>query len=104
MIVLGIILICAGAASYIYGEQLNNNIGMQLESLFNTGSADPGSIYVTIGIVVAVIGLIFTIIGIIKKFQRPAQNQAHCPYCGATLANGAVFCGNCGNKVENIIK
>ena len=59
MIVLGIILICAGAASYIYGEQLNNNIGMQLESLFNIGSTDPGSIYVTIGIVVAVICVIF---------------------------------------------
>ena len=32
MIILGIILICAGAALYIYGEQLNNNIGMQPES------------------------------------------------------------------------
>lgn len=99
MLILGIILICAGAASYIYGEQINNNIGMQLESFFNTGSTNPGSIYVTIGIVVAVIGLIFTIIGIIKKFQRSSQNQAHCPSCGAVLANGAVFCGNCGNKV-----
>ena len=39
-------------------------IGMQLESFFNTGSTNPGSIYVTIGIVVAVVGLIFTIIGI----------------------------------------
>lgn len=100
MLILGIILICAGAASYIYGEQLNNNIGMQLESLFNTGSTDPGSIYVTIGIVVAVIGLIFTIIGIIKKFQHPAQSQARCPACGASLVNGAAFCGNCGNKVN----
>ncbi len=76
MIILGIILICAGAASYIYGEQLNNNIGMQPESFFNTGSTDPGSIYVTIVIVVAVIGLIFTVIGIIKKFQYPTQGQA----------------------------
>lgn len=100
MLILGIILICAGAASYIYGEQINNNIGMQLESFFNTGSTNPGSIYVTIGIVAAVIGLIFTIIGIIKKFQRPSQNQAHCPSCGAALTNGAVFCGNCGNKVN----
>ena len=100
MLILGIILICAGAASYIYGEQINNNIGMQLERFYNTGSTNPGSIYVTIGIVVAVIGLIFTIIGIIKKFQRPSQNQAHCPSCGAALTNGAVFCGNCGNKVN----
>lgn len=100
MIILGIILICAGAASYIYGEQLNNNIGMQLESFFNTGSTNPGSIYVTIGIVVAVIGLIIAVIGIIKKFQRPSQSQARCPACGASLVNGAVFCGNCGNKVN----
>lgn len=76
MIILGIILICAGAALYIYGEQLNNNIGMQPESFFNTDSTDPGSIYVTIVIVVAVIGLIFTVIGIIKKFHHPTQGQA----------------------------
>lgn len=100
MIILGIILICAGAASYIYGEQINNNIGMQLESFFNTGTTNPGSIYVTIGIVVAVIGLILTIIGIIKKFQPTKQETRHCPNCGAALANGAVFCSNCGNKVN----
>lgn len=100
MIILGIVLICVGAVSYIYGEQLNNNVGMQLESLFNTGSIDPGSIYVTIGIVVAVIGLIFTIIGIIKKYQRPSKSKACCSSCGASLVNGAVFCGNCGNKVN----
>ncbi len=100
MIALGIILICAGAASYIYGEQLNSNVEKQLESLFNTGSSDPGSIYVTIGIVVAVIGLVFTIIGIVEKFQRPTQNQAQCLFCGAVLAKGAVFCSNCGHKVK----
>ena len=100
MLILGILMICAGAASYIYGEQLNNNIGMQLESFFNTGSTNPGSTYVTIGVVVAVIGLILAIAGIIKNTQRPTKAQRHCPSCGASLAEDAVFCGNCGNKVN----
>ena len=32
-----------------------------------------------------------------NEFQNGPQNEApHCPRCGAPLANGATFCGNCG--------
>ena len=111
MIVLGIIMLVAGIASYVYGNQMNNSIEMQVKSLLNSGTTNPGSIFVTIGIVVAVIGVILIVVGCIKKFKGNNDNQqvsnqqtktqkSTCPHCGAELMDGAVFCSKCGKRKD----
>ena len=36
-----------------------------------------------------------------NEFQNGPQNEGpHCPRCGAPLANGAAFCGNCGLQMN----
>ena len=70
MTVSEIILMCIGAVGIIYGEQLNSNIEAQLENIFSTGTANPGSVYVCIGIGIAVVGLILLIMGIVKRTKK----------------------------------
>ena len=67
IIFFGLIFIAGGVGLFIYGNNMNNNITAQLTSLFNTGSTNPGSVYITIGIVVGILGLIMFIAGILKK-------------------------------------
>ena len=111
MIILGVIMLVAGIASYVYGNQMNNSIEMQVKSLLNSGTTNPGSIFVTIGIVVAVIGVILIVIGCIKKYKENTSNdkvpnesikelKSTCPCCGAELIDQAVFCSKCGTHIN----
>jgi len=56
MVIFGLIFIAGGVGLYIYGNDLNNNITAQLSSLINTGATNPGSVYITIGVVAGIIG------------------------------------------------
>lgn len=107
MIILGIVLMCVGVGAYIYGDQLNNNLGAQLENLFNTGTTNPGSVYITIGLVITIVGFILLIVGIVKRMQKnkntPTINNysgIQCPHCGHAVTQVAVFCPSCGNKIK----
>lgn len=110
MIILGIIMLVAGVASYVYGYQMNNSIEMQFKSLFNNGTTNPGAIFVTVGIVVAVIGVILIVVGCIKKFKGNNDNgqvpneliktqKKYCPHCGAEIDADSKFCSVCGSAV-----
>ena len=46
---------------------LNNSIEAQLSSLFNSGSANPGNIWLYCGIAIAVVGAILLVLGLTKK-------------------------------------
>lgn len=54
--ILGVILLVLGAVSVGYGYMHNNSLEAQLTSLFSSGTANPGTIFIIIGVVVAVIG------------------------------------------------
>lgn len=111
MIIIGVIMLIAGVASYVYGNQMNNSIEKQIESLFSNGTTNPGSIFVTVGIVVAVIGIVLIVVGCIKKYKgnngmeqvpvRPIKTQkTTCPHCGSELMNGSVVCSKCGMHMD----
>ncbi len=67
MIVFGILLILAGAGGVIYGVMQNNDGMAQLSSLLQSGSLNPGTIFIIAGAAVALIGLILTIVGATRK-------------------------------------
>lgn len=67
MIILGIILLLAGAGSAVYGLQLNDSMEAQLDYIFTTGTKDPGTTWIVAGAIVAVIGLVLLVSGINKK-------------------------------------
>lgn len=67
MTVFGIIFLLAGIASAFYGNMLNNDIESKMESIFRDGNTEPGSIFLFVGIAVALIGLLMFIKGLSKK-------------------------------------
>ncbi|MDD3401225.1 MAG: hypothetical protein PHT58_06330 [Eubacteriales bacterium] len=70
LMAVGIILMLAGAGSFFYGCFQNNDLGSQIESLFSKGIANPGDIWIYIGVTAFVIGIILTIAGAIKKYNE----------------------------------
>lgn len=67
MIIIGVILAIAGIVSTIYGFFQNNSIDAQMESLFSTGSTNPGTIFIILGIVAIVLGAVLTYVGYKKS-------------------------------------
>lgn len=63
MFILGIILAIAGAGSLIYGILQNNSVEAQLSSLFSSGSVDPGTLWIIVGVIAAVIGIVLLVAG-----------------------------------------
>ena len=66
MIICGIILLIAGIASAVHGNTLNNSVASQLQSVFSSGQANPGNVWLYLGIAAAVVGLVLFIAGLIK--------------------------------------
>ena len=67
MLIVGIIMLVAGIASAIYGSSLNNSLEAQFESMLKNGSANPGNVWLYLGIGVAVVGVILIIVNFVKK-------------------------------------
>ena len=67
MLDLAIILIVAGVISAIYGNSLNNSIEAQLKSVFSNGSANPGNIWLILGVIAIIIGIILLVVALKKK-------------------------------------
>lgn len=67
MLILGIILIILGGVSYVHGDNLNNSFTAQFNSIFYNATANPGSTWITLGIIAAVVGLILVVYAIVKK-------------------------------------
>ncbi len=67
LIILGILMMAGGAGCAIHGVELNSSVEAQLTSMLTSGSANPGTSWIIIGVVVAIIGLILLIVGAVKK-------------------------------------
>lgn len=70
MLALGIILIVGGAISAIYGFISNNSLVAQFSSLLSSGSVNPGTIWIVIGVVAIILGIILAVVGSKKKTQQ----------------------------------
>ena len=56
--IIGTILLLAGVASLVFGYMQNNSLDAQLNSLLSSGSTNPGTIFIIVGVVLAALGLI----------------------------------------------
>jgi hypothetical protein len=56
-IISGVIITIAGICSIIYGRDQNNTLVSQLSSLFDSGSKNPGTFYIILGVSGVIIGL-----------------------------------------------
>lgn len=104
--VMGLIFIISGIISIVYGVNQNNSFAAQFESLFSSGSLDPGTPFIVIGVIGIVIGFIIIIVGYVKS-----QNQINYPnnyYSGTSITKrcrcGTVYstgynCPNCGSSL-----
>lgn len=67
MLILSIILMLAGAASAVFGIMQNNDMELQMESIFSDGTANPGTVWIVIGAVALVVGVVLLVIHFTKK-------------------------------------
>ncbi|HIR34571.1 MAG TPA: zinc ribbon domain-containing protein [Candidatus Faecimorpha stercoravium] len=119
MIGLCLILIIIGFVIIFFGYQQNNDINSQLESLFSSGSLDPGTVWIIIGAALLIISIVVLVITQWDKNKgqplqgpyqpNPApqmpgeQNVAYCSHCGAKLKPNANFCPYCGSQVREAV-
>lgn len=71
MLICGALLLAAGLASIIYGYILNNDYGAQVSAIFTSGSANPGTIWIIIGIVWFAVGAVLLAVILSKKVNTP---------------------------------
>lgn len=69
MFVLGVLAIIIGAILTIVGFAMNNSLEAQLISAFSTGSINPGTIFIVIGIILLVVGVLLVVMKK-KKAQK----------------------------------
>lgn len=70
MTVFGVILAILGAGSCIYGIVQNNSMDAQLSSIFSSGRANPGTIFILVGAVFSAIGIFLWIKGRSKNSKE----------------------------------
>ena len=100
MIFLGVIFVVSGIASIIYGVNQNNSLSSQLSSLFKSGSTNPGTIYIILGVVIIAIGLTIGYIGYTKNSKIITDyNTKKCPFCANELKKEAIVCQFCSRDL-----
>ncbi len=67
MFILGIILIVVGLGCAGYGFIQNNSMAAQLNSLLSSGSVNPGTMFIVIGVILLIVGIILCVAGRKKK-------------------------------------
>ena len=64
------ILVLAGFGSIVHGVNLNNNILSQVQSLFSSGSKNPGTTWIIVGVLGIIVGLIMAFCGYKKRNRK----------------------------------
>lgn len=67
MLILGVIILIAAIASILYGNHLNTSFAVRFENIFENGEGATGTVWVVIGIILAVIAVAAIVFAIIKK-------------------------------------
>lgn len=62
MFILGIILIIAGIGCAGYGFMQNNSLEAQVNSFLSSGSVNPGTLFIVIGVILLVVGIIICVV------------------------------------------
>lgn len=70
MIAIGILCMIFGGVLCVVGNSVNNDVEARMESFFSDGVTNPGSTYVTIGILLLVVGGILLLVGAIMRANR----------------------------------
>lgn len=110
MIVVAVVLIIMGFISCYYGIEMNNDMDMQMESLFGSGKTDPGSIYILIGVALILSGLVLLIWEINHAKKTSASSTTppsvsflkQCTQCGNRTSDNFAFCPICGGQMQEI--
>ena len=63
MFILGIILIIAGIGCAGYGYMQNNSLEAQVNSFLSSGSVNPGTLFIVIGVILLADGIIICVVG-----------------------------------------
>ncbi|MEG0833092.1 MAG: DUF3185 family protein [Oscillospiraceae bacterium] len=57
MFIFGIVLLLGGIGLTVYGFVQNSSLEAQLGSFLSSGSVDPGTMFIVIGVVAALVGI-----------------------------------------------
>lgn len=66
-IIAGIFLIGGGLTSTIVGIMQNNNLRAQINSLIFNGAANPGTVWLVLGIAALVVGMVLVVVGLMRR-------------------------------------
>ena len=81
LIAIGVIFILAGGGLWMYGDYINNNSESVMRSFFESGSINPGSGFVTFGIICLAIGCLLVLCGVILSVNQKLNSPL--PYSSA---------------------
>lgn len=62
MLIFGLIISFIGLASSIYGIVKNNDVEAQLESIFETGKTNPGTLFIVVGSLLIAVGIVLIVL------------------------------------------
>jgi uncharacterized membrane protein YidH (DUF202 family) len=66
-IIAGIFLIAGGLTGTIVGMTQNNDLRAQISSLVSSGTANPGTVWLVIGLVAVVVGIALLAAGLMRR-------------------------------------
>jgi len=107
ILVIGIMLLIAGAFFYIYGsngvQEYQTFAGQAYRTFIDESDYQLYVLMEIGGGIVALLGFMLCIIGIVSRSNEQSSemkdDKLFCRYCGAKIKEGSLFCENCGKKL-----
>lgn len=96
-IIIGIFMMIGGISCVVYGNEMNNSVEQQLQSVFTSGNTDPGNSYIVIGSIIAGIGFILLVVGIANCVSK----NSHRSYGNSYNATGGLNYSDSRQRNDN---